>query len=184
MTDAMFLRGAAAAPGATAASPAAMRRRSVLLCGVGSVGRPVATRLPTLGVTHLTVVDPKYYVAHSVESQCAPEDIYHRKVAVVAKLARQTGMTVIARADDICCLPDGILPEGALLISCTDNTRTLIRANRIAARMQSPLLKINIEPLLNCVSVRAYRACGESTPCAECQLSDRHYEQQSAPAQL
>jgi molybdopterin/thiamine biosynthesis adenylyltransferase len=160
---------AISAPGANA------RGRRALVCGVGSVGRPLVTGLSALGVTHVTIVDPKCYSERSVATQCSADEVYCRKVDVVAMLARQAGLQVAAFADDIGAVPEGILSDDALLISCADNTRALVGANRLAARMQRPLLKVNVEPLLDCMSVRAYRPCSETTPCALCQLSDRHF---------
>ncbi len=95
--------------------------------------------------------------------------------------ARSAGLATAAYAADIFSIPDGAVRDRSLLISFADNTRALIGVNRLAARMQCPMLKINIEPLCDCVSVRAFPACCPATACAECQLSDRHYAHQTHP---
>ncbi len=154
---------------------------SVFMCGVGSVGRPLVERLTTLAVAHLTLVDFQRYSPTSVATQCDPADVGQWKVDVVEAMARGNGLATAAYSADIFSVPDGVVRDGSLVISCADNTRTLIGANRLAARMQCPLLKVNIEPLCDCVSVRAYPACCAATACAECQLSDRHYAHQTHP---
>ena len=164
-------------------TPAVVTPRTVLvhtvtLCGAGAVGRALAAHFPELGVSHLQVIDPKTYSTRSIATQCEPQEVGYPKALVVAGLARERGLDARAHATDLFHVPDGIVGEAGVIVSCTDNTRALIGANRLAARMRCRLLKVNIEPLYDTISIRAYLPCTDHQPCAECQLSDRHYEQQ------
>ena len=160
--------------------------RRILLVGLGSLGRPLAVRLAQLNpaqlnLEQLTLVDPKRYQPLSVATQCDPVDVHRLKVDVVAALTMRAGVPTTALAQDICSVPDGFVGADTVVISCVDNTRALIRANRMAGGMGARLLKLNIEPLVNCISLRGYDLANSAGPCAECQLSDRHYAQQHHP---
>lgn len=165
----------------TAVVPRAGAARTVLLCGAGAVGRALADCFPELSITRLKVIDPKSYSTRSIATQCDPQDVGSAKADVVAALARTRGIDAHAFATDLYHVPDGIVGEAGVVISCTDNTRALIGANRLAARMRCRFIKVNIEPLCDTISIRAYLPCADHRPCAECQLSDRHYEQQLHP---
>jgi hypothetical protein len=167
--------------GAVRITPSTVAACTITLCGAGAVGRALADHIPAFGISRLNVIDPKPYSDRSIATQCAPHDVGHFKADVVARLARKRGLDARPYTTDLFSVPDGILGEAGIVVSCTDNSRALIGANRLAARMRCRLLKVNIEPLCDTISVRAYWPCAPQVTCAECQLSDRHYDRQLHP---
>jgi hypothetical protein len=151
--------------------------RQALLVGVGSVGRPCAVGLSKLEISHLSLVDPKSYQPRSLETQCEPQEVHRRKVDVVAEITRRAGLDTSTYATDITCVPDGIVGSRTVVVSCVDNSQAVIGSNRKVFRMGGKLIKVNVEPMLGCVALRAYDLSRRDGPCAECQMSDRHYQE-------
>jgi hypothetical protein len=149
--------------------------------GFGSIARPACQHLAGYGVRRFRLVDPKPYRPESVASQCEPQDVGRSKVQVGAELLAQQGAQVDARVADLCVCPDGLLPENGILLVSADNRRADIAANRLAARMRTRLVKVNIEPRYAFVSVRCYDFRRNVQICCECQLSDDAYRNQRHP---
>jgi len=84
-------------------------------------------------------------------------------------------------ATDLYHCPDGLLADPAVLVVSADNRRADIGANRLAARMRSRLLKVNLEPQYNLISLRAYDFRHGATLCCECQFTDQMYLNQRHP---
>jgi len=150
--------------------------------GTGAVNRPLARQLAWLGMKRCVLIDPKRYKAQSVVSQCEPEDVGKEKAGVVAEELRGMGIEATALVHDVDAVPPGVLEPGSLVILAVDNRRADICANRWAARMRCPLVKVNVEPAYLTASLRFYDLRNDPpTVCLECQMSDRHYEQQIHP---
>ena len=99
-------------------------------------------------------------------------------------MARGNGLATAAYSADIFSVPDGIVRDGSLVISCcgqharTDRREPLGRADAMPAAENQYRAAVRLR-LGACIP-----ACCAATACAECQLSDRHYAHQTAPAQL
>jgi hypothetical protein len=154
----------------------ALAATQFVFCGYGSIARPIAELLCEQGARQFLIVDPKQYSQRSVASQCAVEEVGQWKAEAGARrLCRQGATNVEVFATDLYWLPDGVVQPRSLIIASVDNRRADIGANRLAARMRSRLLKINIEPSLAYVALRAYDFRRRSGLCAECQFSSQHY---------
>jgi hypothetical protein len=149
--------------------------------GYGSIARPLADQLLKSGAQGFTLIDPKTYGELSTASQCEANEVGRLKVMVGAERLRAAGASVHPLPHDLYTVPDGHIARGAIAIASVDNRRADIGANRAAARMRARLLKINIEPALGTVSIRAYDFRTSKRVCVECQFSDSHYLQQRHP---
>jgi hypothetical protein len=155
--------------------------KAVCLLGFGSIARPLAGVLAEFGVTRFTLVDPKCYRAASIRSQCSPGEVGRLKVEVGAELLHRSGAAVCAVPFDLYTCPDGVVGAHDVVVVSADNHRAIIGANRLAARMQARLVKANIEPKYNMVSLRCFDFRLSGAPCIECQLTAASYRQQRHP---
>ena len=157
-------------------------RRHFVFVGTGAVNRPLARLLAWLGMKRCLLIDPKRYKAQSIVSQCESHEVGRFKSEVLAEELRHLGVSAEAMVKDVDVVPPGYLEENSLVVLAVDNRRADICANRWAGRMRVPVVKINVEPAYLTASVRCYDL-RQSPPavCAECQMSDRHYEQQLHP---
>jgi hypothetical protein len=131
---------------------------------------------------HCLLIDPKAYKAQSIISQCEPNEVGMNKAEILAQELQGFGVSATALVQDVDVVPPGFLEPDSLVIVAVDNRRADILANRLAARMRAPLVKINVEPAYLTVSIRCYDF-RQYPPgvCLECQMSDRHYERQLHP---
>jgi hypothetical protein len=153
----------------------------VLAAGYGSIARPMAGRLAEFGVPRFTLVDPKEYHDRSVASQCEPDEVGRPKAEVGAERLAALGVGAEAVVGDLAACPDGVVTDRTVVVASVDNRRGDIIANQLAARMRVPLVKANIEPRYDMVAVRCYDFRRKVRLCAECQFSDRAYQQQIHP---
>ena len=123
------------------------------------------------------LTDPKKYVPRSVNSQCTEDEVGRLKVAAGVDRLRRLGAEVIAFAQDIKTVPEGVVAPNSIVITSVDNRRADIVSNRRAVRMGARLLKVNVEssPGNEVVAVRSYNFRHNRELCVECQFSDRHY---------
>lgn len=159
-----------------------LARTHFVFVGVGAVNRPLARQLAWLGMKRCVLIDPKPYKPQSVVSQCEPHEVGHFKAEVLAKELSAFGIEAIPLVKDVDVVPPGYLQDDSLMIVGVDNRRADICANRLAARMRCPIVKINVEPAYLTASIRCYDFRQDPLPiCLECQMTDRHYEQQLHP---
>lgn len=159
-----------------------MAQAQFVFVGTGAVNRPLARQLAWLGMKRCLLIDPKAYKPQSIISQCEPDEVGLYKAEVIAKELAFFGIEATALAQDVDVVPPGYLDESSLMIVAVDNRRADICANRLAARMRCPIVKINVEPMYLTASIRCYDLSQAPTPiCLECQMTDRHYEQQLHP---
>ncbi len=150
--------------------------------GAGAVNRPLAFQLAWLGMKGCIVIDPKPYKSQSVISQCKPCEVGRFKAEVVAEELQKRGVAATPFVKDVDVVPPGYLEGDSLVIVAVDNRRADICANRFAARMRRPLVKVNVDPNYLTASIRCYDLRnGPLALCAECQMTDRHYEEQRHP---
>lgn len=150
--------------------------------GTGAVNRPLARQLAWLGMKRCLLIDPKAYKPQSVVSQCEPNEVGLQKAEVVAQELAAFGIEATALVKDVDVVPPGYLNDNSLMIVAVDNRRADICANRLAARMRCPIVKVNVEPAYLTTSIRCYDLRQTPPPiCLECQMTDRHYEQQLHP---
>lgn len=173
-------------PGPTAAVQPTLRQAELIALGVGSISREMCGGLADFGLRRFVLVDPKRYRLRSVQSQCEPGEVGRLKVDVVAEWLRNCGAEVTPLAADLYSCPDGIVGENAIVVVSADNRRAEIGANRLAARMRRPLVKVNIEPKYNFIAVRCFdfrdAGAGDAAKaCLECHLTDRMYANQRHP---
>jgi hypothetical protein len=154
---------------------------TVVLDGYGSIARPLSEKLARLGASRFVLVDPKHYVAESVWSQCTSEEVGRLKVDVGAERLRALGAEVTPFGRDIGSVPEGVVDPDAIVVTTVDNRRADILSNRRAARMGARLIKVNIEPALELVALRAYDFRQATRVCVECQFGERHYAAQRHP---
>jgi hypothetical protein len=154
---------------------------TVVLDGFGSIARPLSEELARLGARRFVLIDPKCYAPESVHSQCAPEEVGRLKVDVGAEQLRALGAEVVPYARDISSVPEGVVTPAAIVITTFDNRRADIRSNRRAVRMGARLIKLNVEPALDVVALRAYDFRRRARVCVECQFGDHHYAAQRHP---
>ncbi len=150
--------------------------------GTGAVNRPLALQLAWLGMKRCVVIDPKRYKNQSVVSQCESQDVGQFKAEVVAGELQEFGVNATPLVLDVDVVPPGYLTPNSLVAVAVDNRRADICANRLAARMRCPVVKINVEPAYLTAAIRCFNL-REFSPaiCMECQMSNRHYEQQLHP---
>ncbi len=159
-----------------------VERAQFVFVGAGAVNRPLALQLAWLGMQRCLVIDPKRYKGQSVVSQCEPSEVGRFKAEVVAEELQERGIQATPLVQDVDAVPPGYLEDASLVIAAVDNRRADICANRFAARMRRPLVKVNVDPSYLTASIRCYDL--RSSPvavCAECQMTDRHYEEQRHP---
>ena len=154
----------------------------LVFVGMGAVNRPLARQLAWLGMRRCLLIDPKRYKAQSVISQCEPDEVGEEKALVAARELEEMGVKAKALVKDVDVVPPGFLEENSLVVLAVDNRRADICANRLAARMRIPIIKVNVEPAYLTASIRCYDLRHSPPPvCVECQMSDRHYEDQLHP---
>jgi hypothetical protein len=153
----------------------------IVLDGYGSIGRPMSEELAQWGVCRFVIADPKSYVPQSVWSQCTSQEVGRLKVDVGGERLRALGAEVASYARDINSVPEGVVTPGSIVVTTVDNRRADIVSNRRAARMGARLIKVNVEPTLGVVAVRAYGFRRETRLCVECQFGDHHYAAQRHP---
>lgn len=150
--------------------------------GTGAVNRPLARQLAWLGMRRCLLIDPKRYKQQSIISQCEPHEVGKEKAITVAEELTCFGIQATALVQDVDTVPPGFLGPRSLMIVAVDNRRADICANRLAVRMRCPLIKVNVEPAYLTASIRCYDLRSVPPPvCVECQMTDRHYEQQLHP---
>ncbi len=150
--------------------------------GTGAVNRPLARQLAWLGMKRCLLIDPKAYKPQSVISQCEPDEVGLFKAEVLAKELASFAIEATPLVQDVDVVPPGFLEDNSLMIVAVDNRRADICANRLAAKMHCPIVKINVEPAYLTASIRSYNLRQSPPPiCLECQMTDRHYEQQLHP---
>jgi hypothetical protein len=167
--------------GLSRAQHAALLRTHFCFVGWGSVGRPLGEALAEYGALDFTLIDPKSYLPKSVVSQCTADEIGMLKVEAGRRSLAASVARVRTYARDVFTVADGVVRPNSVVIVSADNARAAIGANRMAARMGCMLLKVNVEPEYAVVAVRAYDFRRPSLFCAECQLSDAHYQRQTHP---
>jgi hypothetical protein len=165
----------------SAAQRALLPRWHACFVGFGAVGGPLAEQMAEYGLRQATLIDPKPYVAKSVDSQCSPEEVGLWKVEAGRRRLAGRGLRVTPYVHDVYAVVDGVVRANSFVIVSADNRRADIGANRLAWRMGAMLLKVNVEPLFNVVSVRAYDFRKPSPLCAECQMSELQYVTQRHP---
>ena len=156
-------------------------RRHLYFLGFGSVARPLAERAIDLGALDLTLADPKRYTERSIASQCEPDEVGRPKVAVGYERLAVRGARVTPYRADLYDIPDGAVHANSTLIVSADNRRADVGANRLAARMRAPLLRVNVEPAYGVVSVRAFDFAKPSPVCVECAFTADTYARQTHP---
>lgn len=156
---------------------------TTLMVGMGSVGGAIAQRLDLRGpgLGRIILVDLKPYSERHVGIQCETADVGRWKVEVAAERLRQRGVDVIAMPRDLEEVPHGVVGPGSLVITCVDNRRGDILANRLAVSVGAKLLKVNVEPSIGIVACRAFQFGIAPTRCVECQFTDNHYQRQQHP---
>lgn len=161
---------------------ALLRRGHFVFVGTGAVNRPLARQLAWLGMQRCLLIDPKRYKEQSVISQCKPHEVGQEKAVVVAEELAEFGIQATALVQDVDDVPPGYLEPNSLMVLAVDNRRADICANRLAAQMRCPLMKVNVEPAYLTASIRCFDLRNSPPPvCVECQMTDRHYEQQLHP---
>jgi len=149
--------------------------------GYGSIARPACEALAEGGVRRFVLVDPKKYTERSVQSQCDSEDVGRFKVEVGAERLAAHGAEVVALPADVGTVPDGWVDPSTVVLVSADNRRADLLANQLALRMRVPLVKANIEPRFDFVSVRTYNLRHHVEMCSECQMSDAARSRQRHP---
>jgi hypothetical protein len=129
----------------------------------------------------MLLVDSKRYGAKSVGLQCEKDDVNKLKVDVVAERLRARSVEVETVADDLYAVPDGAAGPEKVIVSTLDNRHGEIGVNRLALRMQSRLVKVNVEPKLELASVRCFDFRSDPSLCLECQFTDKQYREQRHP---
>jgi hypothetical protein len=147
----------------------------VVHVGYGSIARPLSQLLAEAGARRFVLIDPKEYKPSSVDSQCELSEVATRKVDAGKQRLEELGAEVTNYASDFYSVPEGVIGPNALVVATVDNRRADIGANRVAARAGSRLLKVNVEPQLDAVGVRAYDFRRETKLCVECQFGEREY---------
>ncbi len=150
--------------------------RRVTVVGGGSVGKQVIRQLVRRIRVPLVLVDNKSYMdKHAVAGQCTLGDVGLQKADVHATWLRTRGIPCVSYACDIQRVPDGVVGARGLIIVCADNWRCLALANRLARRTGANLVRANVQPAENCLTVSAFGTGSELDACAECSFSRDYY---------
>ena len=165
-----------------AAQQSRLQRTHFVAIGFGSLARPMAERLVTLGALDFSLVDPKRYSARSIATQCTADEVGQLKVDVGRQRLAAHGARVLAYPVDVATVPHGAVHRNSIVVASVDNPHADIGANRLAAQMGALLLKLNVEPAYGIAAVRAYDFRRATALCVECQFSaEQHYARQRHP---
>jgi hypothetical protein len=154
-----------------------------VFAGAGAGNRPLAKALAYLGMKRAVIVDAKRYKEASVGSQCDPHEVGGHKAEIVAAELRGLGVDAEGIVSDVNDIEPGCVGPNAMLVTCVDDRRGDVGANRLAVMMAARLVKLNVEPLFMTASLRCLDLSVEHPKvCLECAMSEAQYAAQRHPA--
>lgn len=175
------LRGAASAPDpAAAVSGPRLSAFSLLVVGLGGVGRPAALHLARLSPRALWLVDPDRYTAENLASQAiGPPDVGTPKASTTARLAKAVSpatrvLAYDGRWEDLD--PADLLPADGILLA-GDNLSLEGELGRLCLRLGKPLVSGSVHGGSLTATARVYgNTARGATACPMCAYTRGDWE--------